>query len=102
MTVDEREISHQLLTLPRETRQHLVATYSDAAALAGEMIRVTNHGHIVHEIKRQQGMYMRIARALLDSLLNDIGSRIDESTAHTHESIEIGAHPDHAHSSHNL
>lgn len=94
MTVDERAISHQLLTLPRETRQHLVSTYSDAAALSGEMIKVASAGHIVHEIKRQQGMYMRIARALLESLVNDLGSGVVESTIRTHESRDVGAHSD--------
>jgi hypothetical protein len=69
--VSEEEIIQHLLRLPKEAREHLIATYRDAAALYGEVLRMTAQQRLVRAIAIQQAIYERIANRLLDSLLHE-------------------------------
>jgi hypothetical protein len=67
--VTEEEIIEQLLNLSEDTRKHLVAAYSDAAALFGELTKMPTHPPMAfEEMRRQQTLYVRVANALLDSI----------------------------------
>ena len=67
----EREIIQSLLTLPREVREHLVATYSDALAFFAQLGRMSHRQSMSQAIEKQQAFYGRIANALVDSLAAD-------------------------------
>jgi hypothetical protein len=69
--VHEQEIIRNLLTLPKDVREHLVATYSDALAFFAQLGRISHRQSMSQAIEKQQAMYGRIANALVDSLASD-------------------------------
>jgi hypothetical protein len=66
--LNEEEVIQHLLRLPRAVREHLIATYRDAAALYEEAMQLTEPQHLLTAIATQQSIYQRIANRLLDSL----------------------------------
>lgn len=66
--MNEEELVAHLLTLPTEVREHLVATYNDAATLFRETVDFSHGGSAIVAIERQHASYVRIATALLNSL----------------------------------
>jgi hypothetical protein len=57
--------------LPKEIREHLVATYSDALAFFAQLGRMSHRQSMANAIEKQQAFYGRIANALVDSLAQD-------------------------------
>jgi hypothetical protein len=50
-------------------REHLFAVYSDGAGLFAELIKQATAQEIVDNLKRQQAVYVRITKALMDTLV---------------------------------
>lgn len=73
--VREEEIIRVLLTLPKDIREHLVATYSDALAFFAQLGRMSHRQSMSQAIERQQAFYGRIANALVDSLADEASNK---------------------------